>query len=160
MLSPKLSLRLRASEFLFKLFIKKSRFVRFAGAKKAQLDESLAKDLRQSHFRFDGPTNYESYSHSVHKDVLDKAKELNPKGTMTELADDLRRNHFEYGMERNDFRTSQRDAYRGLGGKSSVLEKELANDLRRNHFDVGNPGPFWKDTTYRVNFTWKDPQDD
>jgi len=137
-----------------------SQFVPFVGAKKAQLEESLAKDLRQSHFRFDGPMNYESYSHAMHKDVLDEAKAINPRGVNKELADDLRRNHFEYGMERNDFKTSQRDAYKGLGGKSSVLERELANDLRRNHFDVGNPGPFWKDTTYRVNFTWKDPQDD
>ncbi len=97
----------------------------------------------------------------MHKDILDKAKELNPKGTMTELANDLRKNHFEYGNEKNQFKTSQQDAHRGLYGKSSLLEKELAHDLRRNHFDVGSSGaPFWKDTTYRVNFNWKDPVDD
>lgn len=137
-----------------------SQFVKFNDAKKAMLDPNLAKDLRQSHFRFNEPMKYESYSHSQHKDILDKAKEINPKGKMKDLADDLRKNHFEYGNENGQFKTSMRDAYRGINGKSSVLERELANDLRRNHFDVGEKGPFWKDTTYRVNFTWKDPQDD
>lgn len=125
------------------------------------MDPTLSKDLRQSHFRFDGPTHYESYSHGAFKDVLDKAKEINPKGTMTELANDLRRNHFDYGTDPNLFKTSQRDAYKGIAGKSSELERELANDLRRNHFDIGNnPGPMWKDTTYRINHTWKVAEDD
>jgi len=138
-----------------------SQFVAFKDAKKATLDPTLSKDLRQSHFRFDGPMHYESYSHGAFKDVLDKAKEINPKGTMTELANDLRRNHFDYGTDPNLFKTSQRDAYKGIAGKSSELERELANDLRRNHFDIGNnPGPFWKDTTYRVNYDWKVAEDD
>jgi len=138
-----------------------SQFVPYKDAKKAQLDEALSKDLRQSHFRFDGPTHYESYSHGIYKDVLDKAKEINPKGTMKELANDLRRNHFDYGNDPNLYKTSQRDAYKGMGGKSSELEKELKTDLRRNHFDIGNnPGPFWKDTTYRVNYDWKVAEDE
>jgi hypothetical protein len=137
-----------------------SQFVKYQDPKKAKLDENLSKDLKQSHFKFDTPMQYESYSHGVYKDVLDKAKEINPKGTMTELANDLRRNHFEYGNDYNQFRTSQRDAYQGLAGKSSTLEKELANDLRRNHFDVGTNGKLAKDTTYRVNFEWKVAQDD
>jgi len=163
MLNLKSNLKLKASKhFKENSFINSlhCRFVKFQDAKKAQLDPNLAKDLRQSHFRFNEPMKYESYSHSMHKDILDKAKEINPKGKMKDLADDLRKNHFEYGNESGQFKTSQRDAYRGLHGKSSTLERELANDLRRNHFDVGEKGPFWKDTTYRVNFTWKDPQDD
>lgn len=106
------------------------------------------------------PITYESYSHSTYKDTLDKAKEINPKGTMKELANDLRRHHFDYGTDAKHFTTSQRDAFKGLSGKSSELERELANDLRRNHFDIGTiSGPNIKDTTYRVNHNWKQPQD-
>lgn len=99
----------------------------------------------------------------MHKDVLDEANSLNPKGVTKDLANDLRKNHFEYGMDNDQFRTAQRDAFRGLAGKSSDLERELANDLRKNHFDIGtikNGGVLEKDTTYRVNFTWKDPVDE
>jgi hypothetical protein len=136
-----------------------SKFVPYQDAKKAKLDEHLAKDLRASHFRFNDPMNYESYSHAMHKDILDQAKSINSKGQMKELADDLRRNHFEYGMDGGNFKTSQRDAFKGLTGPSSVLERELMKDLRRNHFDIG-AGPSAKETTYRVAHTWKQPSDD
>ena len=137
-----------------------NRYVAYKDPKKAQLDEALAKDLRNSHFNFDGKNTYESYSHAAYKDVLDKAKDLNPKGKSQELAADLRRNHFDYGTDGKQFRTTQRDAYQGLYGNKSNLEKELANDLRRNHFDIGVTGQLNKETTYGVNFGWKDPQDD
>lgn len=74
------------------------------------------------------------------------------------LKADLRRNHFEYGFQNNQFKTSGEE----IGSKQcrpNKLNPELEKDLRQHHFAENDGNGDWH-TIYRDQFIWKNPIDD
>lgn len=131
----------------------------YPGFQKTQLEENLRKDLRQSHFKFDDPNNYESYSHAIHKDLNDQSKQINNLGLFKTLANDLRKSHFVLGNDPRDLRSVQQETHKDIHGRASALNPELAKDLRRHHFTLGE-GKLRGDTIYRTEYVWKEATDD
>lgn len=124
------------------------------GAKAADLEDSLKKDLRSSHFKFDDvKTN--QYKTLTQASYVPKAGE--PNKLDEALKKDLQTNHFKLGAGNNFWATTSGSAYQAQNGKPSSLDPNLAKDLRANHFNHGDGK--WQQTScteYRSNYFWKE----
>ena len=121
------------------------------------MEEGNKEDLRKSHFNFGDSVETESYSHNIHKDLLQQAKQINNGADFkAALVDDLRKNHFQLGYTDGRYLSSQREAFKDFGIQNASLQKEKTDDLKKHHFELGNGEPL-KNSVYKDTYNWKTP---
>ena len=123
---------------------------------KNNLNEKFITDLK-THHNVLGTDNNDWVS-ETHKIFVDKSK-IQDKNALDEaLKNDLRRNHFEYGFQKNTYESSNQEIG-SKQGRPNKLGGELEKDLRQHHFSENGGDREWG-TIYREQYIWKQPTDD
>ena len=95
--------------------------------------------------------NDENDWNTVHKLTFTKHEGANSKLNQ-DLLNDLRKNHFNYGNNNNEFKLSSQ-LYGAKNGAPSKLDANIAKDLKAHHF--GEKEEMEYNTIYRDQFIWK-----